>query len=56
MSEHNEILDAHLKNFAGLTDKDIADASAFWKPRKINKGDFFNMQYCFPNRKAANKK
>ena len=44
MREKNEIIAQHLKNFAGLTDKDIEESLAFWKPRKIAKGDFFNMQ------------
>jgi len=44
MDNKNEILSRHLKNFAGLTDKDISESLAFWKSRKINKGDFFNMQ------------
>lgn len=34
----------YLQNFAPLTDKDISDSQTYWKPRKINKGDFFNMQ------------
>jgi CRP-like cAMP-binding protein len=44
MTEKNDIIAQHLRNFAALTDKDIAEGQAFWKPRKINKGDFFNMQ------------
>lgn len=44
MSEKNEILTRHLQNFAALTDQDIAESQEFWKPRKIAKGDFFNMQ------------
>jgi CRP-like cAMP-binding protein len=44
MTEKNEIIAQHLRNFAALTDKDIAESQAFWKPRKIAKGDFFNMQ------------
>jgi len=44
MSDHNELLQKHLKSFAALTDQDIAESRAFWKPRKIAKGDFFNMQ------------
>jgi CRP-like cAMP-binding protein len=44
MIEKNEILARHLRNFAALTDRDIAESQAFWKPRKIAKGDFFNMQ------------
>ena len=49
MSEYHEILKAHLTNFAELTDKDIDDARSLWKPRKIKKGDFFNMQYVVCN-------
>ena len=49
MSEHYEILNAKLKSFAALNDKDLADANNFWKPRKIKKGDFFNMQYVVCN-------
>ncbi|AKD57105.1 Crp/Fnr family transcriptional regulator [Spirosoma radiotolerans] len=49
MSQHHEILNAHLRNFAALNDKDIVDASSLWKPRKINKGDFFNMQFVVCN-------
>jgi len=49
MSEYHEILKAHLVDFAALTEKDIDDAQPFWKPRKIKKGDFFNMQYVVCN-------
>jgi CRP-like cAMP-binding protein len=49
MSQHHEILNAHLRNFAALNDKDIVDASSLWKPRKIDKGDFFNMQFVVCN-------
>ena len=44
MTEKDEIIASHLRKFAALTDKDIAESLAFWKPRKIAKGDFFNMQ------------
>lgn len=44
MTDKNEIVSQHLKNFAALTDKDIAESQPFWKAREINKGDFFNMQ------------
>ncbi len=40
----NEIIANHLRKFAALTDKDITEGQDLWKPRKINKGDFFNMQ------------
>ncbi|TSJ44108.1 Crp/Fnr family transcriptional regulator [Mucilaginibacter corticis] len=44
MIDKNEILTKYLKEFAPLTDKDLSDSQPFWKARKINKGDFFNMQ------------
>jgi CRP-like cAMP-binding protein len=37
-------LPSYLKKFASLTDEDINESQTFWKPRKIAKGDFFNMQ------------
>ncbi|GAB3937160.1 Crp/Fnr family transcriptional regulator [Mucilaginibacter myungsuensis] len=40
----NDKVTRHLQNFAGLTDKDIAEAQPYWRSRKISKGDFFNMQ------------
>jgi CRP-like cAMP-binding protein len=49
MSEHHDVLKAHLTSFAALNEKDIADSMSFWKPRKIKKGDFFNMQYLVCN-------
>ena len=49
MTEPHEILKAHLTSFATLTEKDIADSISLWKPRKIKKGDFFNMQYMVCN-------
>lgn len=44
MDNKNEILSQHLKNFASLTDQDITESLPLWKPRKIAKGDYFNMQ------------
>ncbi len=44
MEEKNEIITEHLRNFAALSDKDINESLTFWKPRKIEKGGFFNMQ------------
>jgi CRP-like cAMP-binding protein len=44
MDNKNEILSLHLRDFAALTDEDINKSLPFWKSRKINKGDFFNMQ------------
>nr|WP_253952192.1 Crp/Fnr family transcriptional regulator [Mucilaginibacter sp. SG564] len=38
-----------MTSFATLTEKDIADSISLWKPRKIKKGDFFNMQYMVCN-------
>ncbi|RFZ92481.1 Crp/Fnr family transcriptional regulator [Mucilaginibacter conchicola] len=49
MNEHHEMLEKYLADFAPLTEKDIADSKPFWKPRKIKKGDFFNMQYMVCN-------
>src|SRR5436190_999671 len=45
MSEHFETLKTHLRNFAALSDKDIDESRPFWKPRKVKKGDFFNLQF-----------
>jgi CRP-like cAMP-binding protein len=44
MTDRNDIVFQHLRDFAPLNDKDISDSQPFWKARKINKGDFFNMQ------------
>jgi len=44
MTKENDVITQHLKNFAALTDKDIAEGQAFWKPKHIKKGDYFNMQ------------
>ncbi|MBT1688655.1 Crp/Fnr family transcriptional regulator [Dawidia soli] len=44
MSENQAVLHTHLTNFAGLTEKDLADSKTYWKSRTIKKGDFFNMQ------------
>lgn len=44
MNDKNEIIARHLRNFAAMTDNDIAEGQTFWKPRSIKKGDFFNMQ------------
>lgn len=44
MTDKNEIIAQHLKNFAALTDKDIAEGQMSWKSRTIKKGDYFNMQ------------
>ncbi|MCX2481512.1 Crp/Fnr family transcriptional regulator [Pedobacter sp. MC2016-15] len=49
MHEYHEMLQEQLKEFAALSDKDLADAQMLWKPRKISKGDFFNMQYVVCN-------
>ena len=40
----NDIITQHLKDFAALTDKDVGESYFFWKTRKMNKGDYFNMQ------------
>jgi CRP-like cAMP-binding protein len=44
MTDKTDIIFQHLRNFAPLNDKDINDSKPFWKARKMNKGDFFNMQ------------
>jgi len=44
MNENHKELTEVLKNFAGLTDNDIATGLPLWRTRKISKGDFFNMQ------------
>ncbi|RFZ81834.1 Crp/Fnr family transcriptional regulator [Mucilaginibacter terrenus] len=44
MTNRNDAVYQHLKDFAQLNDKDLTDSQPYWKPRKINKGDFFNMQ------------
>jgi len=44
MTDTENIVSKHLKNFAQLNDKDISDCKTFWKSRKIRKGDFLNMQ------------
>jgi CRP-like cAMP-binding protein len=42
--DKNEILHAYLGTFAALTEKDIDESLPFWKAKKMNKGEFFNMQ------------
>ena len=44
MTDRNDSIFQHLRDFAPLNDKDISDSQPFWKSRKINKGDFLNMQ------------
>ena len=44
MTDKNDIIFQHLRDFAPLDDKDISDSQPFWKARKIKKGDFLNMQ------------
>ena len=44
MDTKDKTLVQHLKQFASLTDDDIAKSLPFWRARKIKKGDFFNMQ------------
>jgi len=44
MTDKSDIIFQHLRNFAPLNDKDIRDSESFWKARKMNKGDYFNMQ------------
>jgi len=49
MTDTNDIIFKHLRDFAPLNDKDISDSRPFWKARKMNKGDFFNMQQMVCN-------
>jgi CRP-like cAMP-binding protein len=42
--DQNSALNQHLREFAQLSEQDIADSAPFWKARKMTKGDFFNMQ------------
>jgi len=49
MTDTNDIIFQHLRDFAPLNDKDISDSRPFWKARKMNKGDFFNMQQMVCN-------
>lgn len=44
MNEKHVVLAEVLKSFAALTDNDITVGLPLWRPRKILKGDFFNMQ------------
>ena len=44
MNEKQVVLAEVLKNFAALTDNDIAVGLPLWRTKKITKGDFFNMQ------------
>jgi CRP-like cAMP-binding protein len=44
MSDKNDKVFQQLKDFAPLNDQDISYSQPFWKSRKMNKGDFFNMQ------------
>jgi hypothetical protein len=44
MTNRHDMVFKHLKDFAPLTDRYISNSQPFWKARKINKGDFFNMQ------------
>ncbi|WP_183562214.1 Crp/Fnr family transcriptional regulator [Mucilaginibacter sp. SP1R1] len=49
MTDRNDIIFQHLRNFAPLNDKDVRDSEQFWMARKMNKGDFFNMQQMVCN-------
>jgi CRP-like cAMP-binding protein len=49
MNDKNDMLAEHLRDFAQLNDKDIHDSQPFWKAKKMNKGDFFNMQQMVCN-------
>jgi CRP-like cAMP-binding protein len=49
MTDKSDIIFQQLRNFAPLNDKDVSDSKPFWKTRKLNKGDFFNMQQMVCN-------
>jgi CRP-like cAMP-binding protein len=49
MIDRTDKIFQYLRDFAPLNDKDISDSKPFWKARKINKGDFFNMQQMVCN-------
>jgi hypothetical protein len=49
MTDRNDIIFQHLREFAPLTDKDISDSQPYWKARNMNKGDYFNMQQMVCN-------
>jgi len=49
MTDKNDLIFQHLRDFAQLHDKDIKDSQPFWKARKMTKGDFFNMQQMVCN-------
>jgi len=49
MTDRNDIIFQYLRDFASLNDNDINDSQPFWKSRKMNKGDFFNMQQMVCN-------
>ncbi|QEC79620.1 Crp/Fnr family transcriptional regulator [Mucilaginibacter ginsenosidivorax] len=44
MDDKHLVLTEVLKNFADLSDNDIALGQSLWRNRRIGKGDFFNMQ------------
>ncbi|UKT64286.1 Crp/Fnr family transcriptional regulator [Pedobacter mucosus] len=49
MNDKIEVIFQHLSNFAPLNVNDISDSQPYWKSRKMNKGDFFNMQQMVCN-------
>ena len=44
METTNKELIRHLKNFAGMSEKEIQESIPYWRSREIRKGDYFNMQ------------
>lgn len=42
--EHFGTLTRVMRDFSGLSDEEVATSLAFWKTRKIPKGDFYNRQ------------
>jgi CRP-like cAMP-binding protein len=44
MADKQQVLNELLGNFAGMSENDVAVSLPYWRTRKIEKGDFFNMQ------------
>lgn len=44
MADKQQVLNELLGNFAGMSENDVAVSLPYWRTRKIEKGNFFNMQ------------
>lgn len=44
MADKQQVLNELLGNFANMSENDVAVSLPYWRTRKIEKGDFFNMQ------------